>query len=203
MQGLNIMKNFLSYLTESQKIYEFKIKFANLDPTEKMDALETALDAYGLDSITKPKSLPIVENNLDFPTHKSCETWVIEANLLYPVNSDQLHQIVSERTGINKSCISVVPKNAPEELWRNNEGELREFKQGEAVLDKELEDSPEGKELGKKYTNFTGLFKELSEAKFDLEKTDPETSGSTTNELPQNNLSPVGSKQNKIPKAKK
>lgn len=198
------MKNFLSYLTESQKIYEFKIKFANQDPTENMDMLEAALDAYGLDSITKPKSLPIVENNLDFPNHKACETWIVEANLLYPVTSDQLRQIVAERTNIQAGNIVVTPKNAPEELWRNNEGELREYKQGEAVLDKELEDNPEGKEAGNKYANFTGLFKELSEAKYEIEEgKDDDAPGKTTNELPQGNASPVGSKQNTIPKAKK
>lgn len=198
------MKNFLSYLTEGQKIYEFKIKFANLDPSDKMDMLEAALDAYGLDSITKPKSLPITENNLDFPNHKACETWVVEANLKYPVNSDQLRQIVSERTCIQAANIVVTPKNSPEELWRNNEGELREYKQGEAVLDKELEDSAEGKELGNKYANFTGLFKELSEAKYDIEEgKDNDAPGKTTNELPQGNTSPLGSKQNKLPTVKK
>ena len=38
------MKNFLTYLTESQKTYEFRIRIANSDPTEKMDALESALN---------------------------------------------------------------------------------------------------------------------------------------------------------------
>jgi hypothetical protein len=38
------MKNFLKYLSESQKTYEFRIKIANIDPAEKMDSLEKYQD---------------------------------------------------------------------------------------------------------------------------------------------------------------
>ena len=39
------MKNFLNYLEQSQKTYEFRIKIANTDPAEKFAALESALNA--------------------------------------------------------------------------------------------------------------------------------------------------------------
>ena len=67
------MKNFLNYLEQSQKTYEFRIKIANTDPAEKFAALESALNAYGLESLSKPKRLPLKESDVDFPNHGTVE----------------------------------------------------------------------------------------------------------------------------------
>lgn len=192
------MKTFVQYLTESQKTYEFRIKIANCDPAEHMDRLENALEAYGLDSISKPKRLPISESNIDFPSMKNAQVWLMDAVLKYPTGSEQIRAIISERAGFPQSCVMVVPRNHPEVLWRENEGELREFKAGDAVLDKPLEDSPEGKKLGQDYAKAHSLLKELSKPEVAAEggKTD---GAQTLNDIPQGNISPLGSKQNKIP----
>jgi hypothetical protein len=52
------MKNFIQYLSESQKLYEFRIKVANCDPAEKMEELKAGLAGYVVDSISAPKTLP-------------------------------------------------------------------------------------------------------------------------------------------------
>lgn len=197
------MKNFINYLQESQKIYEFRVKLANIDPAEKMDQLKAALDSYALENISEPKRLPIQESDIDFPSIKNCQVYLMDVSLKYPVNDAQLRAIVAERAGIPQANLFVVPKNHPEEIWRWNEdgqSELHEYQQGEAVLDKPLEDNPAGKEAGKAYANFTGLFKELSEAKVEFaEGTEDTPAAKTTNDLPQGNESPMGSTQNKIP----
>lgn len=200
------MKTFIEYLQESQKTYEWKIKIANSDPNECMDCLEACLEGYHLDSITKPKSLPITESHIDFPNMKSPEVWVLEAVLKYPVMADQLRALIAERTDIPQSNIVVTPQNHPEELWRNGEGELKEYKQGEAVLDKEY-DAPtkEQQDASKAYAERTPLLKELSTPKVEAEGKDdtPEgNAGKTLNDVPEGTDSPVGSKQNAIPKAK-
>jgi len=200
------MKTFIEYLQESQKTYEWKIKIANSDPNECMDCLEACLEGYHLDSITKPKSLPITESHIDFPSMKSPEVWVLEAVLKYPVMADQLRALIAERTDIPQSNIVVTPQNHPEELWRNGEGELKEYKQGEAVLDKEY-DAPtkEQQDASKAYAERTPLLKELSTPKVEAEGKDdnPEgNAGKTLNDVPEGTDSPVGSKQNAIPKAK-
>lgn len=193
------MKNFLQHLTESQKTYEFRIKIANIDPTETMDRLETALDAYGLESISKPKRLPLATNVLDFPAFGPTEVYLIDVVLTYPVNDEQLRQLVSERWGAPPANIIVVPKNHPEELWRNNEGELREFKKGEAVLDKDYESTD--KKLGEEYAKAESLLKELSPVKIDIAGNE-KASGKTTNDLKGDTKSPIGSTQNKLPTIK-
>ena len=203
------MKNFIQYLTENQKVYEFRIKFANIDADEKYDSLKSVLEAYALESLSKPKRLPIQESDIDFPSMKNCQVYLMDAVLKYPCNDAQLRAIIAERAGVPQANLFVVPKNHPEEQRRWNEdgsSDIREYKQGEAVLDKPYEDSTDGKKAGEAYAKAESILKELKQPEAVAEGTDnnPEgNAGKTTNELPQGTKSPVGSNQNKIPKAKK
>ena len=202
------MKNFLNYLAENQKTYEFRVKIANFDPNERMDQIKMALEAYAVESVSTPKRLPIMESDIDFPNIKNCQIYLLDAVLKYPCNNDQVRAVISERANIPAANVFVVPKNHPEELWRWNESgdsDLREFKQGEAVLDKPYEDNPAAKKAGDDYASFNSILKELSTPKEDIaegkDDTPESNNGKTTNELPQGTASPVGSKQNKIPPA--
>ena len=194
------MKNFLKHLSEVQKTYEFRIKIANIDPAENLDRLKNALEAYGLESLSDAKRVPIKESDIDFPSMKNCQIYLIDAVLKYPVNDQQLLAIIAERAGYPHNQVLVVPKNHPEEIWRWNidgQSELREFKKGESVLDKPLEDV-KNEEASKQYAEAGSLLKELSTAKFEIEGTDS-SDGKTLNDIPAGDISPVGSKQNKIP----
>ena len=107
--------------------------------------------------------------------------------------------------------VFVTPSANPEELWRNNEGELREYVQGEDVLTKPLpEATAEQKAASKAYSEAGTILKELNKtAKFEIAGNDitiggekDPAYGKTTNDLPQGKLNPVGSKQNTIPNPK-
>ena len=200
------MKNFLNYLEQSQKTYEFRIKIANIDPAEKLAMLESALDAYGLESLGKPKRLPLKESDVDFPNHGTVELYLMDAVLKYPCNEYQLRTIIAERAGIAQANIVIVPTNHPEEQRRWNEdnsSDIKEYAQGESVLDKPYEDDPEAKKAGDAYASFNTILKELTELKLAEAEGGKTPAAKTTNELPTGDKSPVGSNQNKIPKAKK
>lgn len=190
------MKNFLNYLTDVQKVYEFRIKLADIDPADRMTVLEAALDAYGLESISKAKRLPIKTNDIDFPNRQNCQIYLMDAVLKYPVNDAQLRAIVSERTGIPQNQIIVVPKNHPEEQrrWDLEGNDVKEYVSGEAVLDKPyLEATAEQTAAGKIYSEAGSLLKELSKAKFGISGTE-KADGKTTNDLPQGTTSPIKGK---------
>lgn len=188
------MKNFLEHLKESQKTYEFRIKLANVDPAQCEDRLKTALDAYGLQTLSSAKRLPIKDNDIDFPSMKNCQLYLLDAVLTYPVNDAQLRSIISDRAGIPASQVVVVPTSHPEEIWRwGLEGnEIRQFKKGEAILDKPLEEI-KNEEASKQYASAGSLLKELSKSNWEISGTDA-ANGKTTNELPTGDISPVGSK---------
>jgi len=190
------MKTFVQHLLETEKTYEFRIKLANIDPTDSMEKLENALEAYGLDSISKPKRLPIKESDIDFPNIQNCQLYLMDAVLKYPCNDAQLRAIISERAGIPQANIVVVPKNHPEEIWRWNidgASEIREYKKGEAVLDKPLEDNPDGKAAGLAYSGAAAFLKDLTKVKFEIAGKE-EADGKTTNDLAVGTDSPIKGK---------
>jgi hypothetical protein len=188
------MKNFLEYLTEVDKTYEFRIKLANVDVSECLEKLRNALNSYGLEKLGEAKRLPIKEVDIDFPSIPNVQIHLMDAILKYPVNDAQLRAIISERVGIPQSSIVVVSPNNPEEIWRwNLEGnELREYAQGESVLDKPLEEV-KNEQASKQYVEAGTLLKELSKVKFEIAGTES-ADGKTTNDLPVGTTSPIKGK---------
>jgi hypothetical protein len=168
-----------------------------------MEELKAGLAGYVVDSISAPKTLPIQANDIDFPSMSNCEIYLMDAVFKYPLNNDQLRAIVSERLCCPQSQVVVVSPNHPEEQrrWNLEGNDVREYAQGEAVLDKPLEDNPEGKAAGKVYAEAGTLLKELSKFKIEIAGTE-KADGKTTNDLKGDTKSPVGSTQNKIPSIK-
>lgn len=208
------MKNFLKYLSEVQKTYEFRIKIANCDPKDKLDGLKVGLAKYALESVSETKRIPIKANDIDFPSIPNCEVFIMDAVLKYPVNDQQLRSIVAERLGCPIANVVVVPKYNPEEIWRWNidgESEIKEYKQGDAELTKPYPAADaDQKAASKAYAGAETILKELTKpAEFKIAGDDQTIGGEknpaygkTTNDLPQGKLDPVGSKQNTIPNPK-
>lgn len=208
------MKNFLQHLSEAQKTYEFRIKIADIDPAENIDRLKNALETYGLESLSAAKRLPIKSNDIDFPSLVNCQIYLMDAVLTYPVNDQQLRAIISDRCGMPAANIVVVPSNHPEEVWRwNLEGnEVKEFKKGEAVLDKPYDaTSPAQAAASKTYSEAGSILKELNTPnKFEIAGDDTTVGGDadpaygkTLQQVATGDVSPVGTTKNKIPSAVK
>ena len=199
------MKNFLTYLSEVQKTYEFRIKIANCDPKDKLDDLKVGLEEYAVESVGAPKRLPIKSNDIDFPSMPNVEIFLMDAVLKYPVNDAQLRVIVAERLGLPLANVVVVPKNHPEEQrrWDLEGNDIKEFKQGESVLDKPFPEADADQKAASKFYSEAGtILKELNKtAKFEIAgkdntiggEKDP-SYGKTTNDIPQGDVTPIGSK---------
>lgn len=190
------MKTFSQYLYHTQKTYEFRIKVANVEVSEEnLTAIKNALDAYGVESISKPKRLPI-QNHVDFPKMGPCECHVIDVSLSYPTTPELLTQIVSERALINKAQVCVKTKDQDEQATAAEAAGEHEG----ALLDKpELESTPGAQEVVGQ-SRVGSLLKELDKLtrKYEFAATEKANTASTA-DLPQGTKSPVGSSQNKIP----
>ena len=197
------MKSFKTYLTESHKTFEFRIRLACELPDDLLGKIKTVLEAYKLDSITKPKRLPIQENP-EFPNMGPVEIHLMDAVFHYPCNDEQVRILIAERAGINLACVKVTPKNSPYEATK--EGKEQSNLNGDLVLTKEemtTEAAPKDLVGDARVPN---LIKELEETrKYHYEQAAGGSTpvGKTTNELPMGNTSPVGTTKNKIPVAKK
>jgi hypothetical protein len=208
------MKNFLTYLSEVQKTYEFRIKIANCDPKDKLAGLKIGLAEYAVESISDAKRLPIKSNDIDFPNIPNCEVFLMDAVLKYPVNDAKLRTLVATHLDCSLSQVVVVPANHPEEQrrWDLQGNDIKEFKQGEAVLDKPFPEADADQKAASKFYSEAGtILKEFNKtAKFEIAGSDTTIGGDkdpsygkTTNDLPQGKVDPVGSKQNAIPNPNK
>lgn len=199
------MKSFKAYLTESHKTFDFRIRIACEMPEDLISKIKTVLEAYKLDSITKPKRLPIQETP-EFPSLGPVEIHIMDATFHYPCNDEQVRTLIAERAGINLACIRVTPKNSPYEaaqegLEQSNIG----GKAGDSVL---LQDNMERERPGAGGKELVGdaripnLIKELEETrKYQYENAAGGTTpnAKTTNDLPTGNTSPLGGHKPKLP----
>ena len=194
------MKNFTHYLLESEeKTFEFKIKIADIELTnEVQDQIEHALGAFEVSQISKPKRLPICSKSPEFPTLENCEVSIINVSLKYPCNDAQVLQVLLTQGRLPAGKVKVVPKNQPDEELDLNDDDQDETKEKDAVLTKDLEAVTGGQtQVGQK--RLDSMLKELeterksSDRVTKFEKTE-KVDTKSTNDLPQNNKSPVAKK---------
>ena len=190
-----MLKTFQEYFATFNKNYDYTVKIAGTNPKgEVMERIKNALDAYQVETVSTPKSLPIQEHR-EFPKMGACECWIFEVTVGYPTTPEQLRQLIKERASINPDCVCVWPKNQYEfneefeAFGKDHEGSLLE--------QPELKAAPGGQELAGQ-SRRDSLLKELTARTYEFAK-DSGEAGKTTNETPGSTKSPVGSTQNKIP----
>ena len=165
------MKSLTQYLTESERTYNFRIKIANMIEDEVMDRLETALEKYDMQSLSKPKKTPIQEHPMDFQTLSNAEVYIMDAELQYPVSANQLYEYISQSVGVPANQLVVINKDHPEEIAR--EQTIQE--EGDEYLakldDVEYKDADDIKvddHFGDKYNE--NMLKELEIRKYEFAK---------------------------------
>jgi len=188
------MKPFQSYIYEMNKPYEFRIKMATINPKDVMEQIKNALNTWQLESISAVKSMPIQEHR-EFPQWGPCECWTFDVKVAYPCNTVQIRQTIKERAQINPDWIVV--RNLNEAEFTDEAEALGKDHTGALLDEPDLKDAPNAQSLAGQ-VRIGSLLKELESRKFDFAQ-DSKEAGKTTNDIPQGNVDPVGSKQNKIP----
>lgn len=187
------MKPFTQYLQEMNKVYEFSIKLAGIDcDKDQQERLKLALEAYAVESFGSVKRLPIQEH-VDFPGCGPLECHMVEVALRYPVVTDQVAQLVAEKLGMPRKHVLVRTKG--EEAIMSTVAEPKKAKDGSVLNNPELESEAGAQDLVGD-TRKESMLKELETRKYEF-AAKPETVKQV--KMPQDLVSPVGSKQNKIP----
>ena len=84
------MKTLKDYLTESRKVYDFKVKVAGDVPESFQENLKTALERCKVLKLEKISTTPIQSLPLDFPSMKNCEVHIFEVICEYPITSPEI-----------------------------------------------------------------------------------------------------------------
>jgi hypothetical protein len=115
------MKNFTEFLTESKKVYPFKIGIAGELPEGCKERLETSLKKFDMQKMSAGKSTPIQERPLDFPQLKNQTVTYWDVEFGYPTTSQVLQNYIGECCGIDQAYIIVRNPNEPQELYQTSE----------------------------------------------------------------------------------
>lgn len=201
-----MFKSFKTYLTESHRTYDFRVRVAGDLNSDMLDKFKRVLETYKVENVSTPKRLPIQETP-EFPNMGPVQVNVFDVSLAYPANDAQVQALLAECGCVAAACIKVHPANSPyEAVLAGTEVSNKDGKPGESVL---LQDDMKAEAVtddlvgDKRVPN---LIKELEETrKYQY----PESAGGstpkakTTNEIPMGNQSPIGTTQNRLPVAKK
>lgn len=207
------MKSFKEYLIENfeEKKYPFKIKIAGDLPENCEDCMKSALNKYEVSKFNKVKTTPIQPKLLDFPEMSNSQVTIWEVELNYPTTSAVLKNNLMAETGLDGCCIKV--RSPAEEAESELNVENLEQEKKEALLNQDYEKSNNQAEVGQK--KISSLLKELSKmskesapkqykgvndqllGKVSKGKQDMQTTEETAT------MSPIGSKQNKLPEVGK
>lgn len=196
------MKSFKAYLTESQKTYEFRVRVAGEFNGDAVTKMKQVLEAFKVVNVSTPKRLPIHESPL-FPNCGPCEVNIIDVEIAYPANDDQIRNLIAECGCAPAANIRVNPKNSPFEATLD--GTEVSNKDGGIVLEEpDMKAEAVEKDLVGD-ARVPNLIKELEETrKYEY----PEIAGGktpvakTTNDLPVGRASPIGTHKNKVPTAR-
>jgi hypothetical protein len=194
------MKSFKEYLTESKRVYEFKVKIAGECPKDCHSQIKTALSQFHVESCSTGKRTPIQETHKEFPDYKNVNVTLFDVCTSYPATSHQVRDKISECLRIAHSAIMVrnIHEAAEEEINHQHD-----TKSGNSLLQTDYEASNNQKMVGTEHA--MSLLKELGKTKKSghqytgandaiLAKNAP-SEKTNTKESKQNNTSPVGSKQ--------
>ena len=186
------MRSLKEYLTENAKQYLFRVRVACDCDTAKLKA---ALAKYDVDDISEPKRIPITQKAYGFDHLDNPQIHIIDIVTNYPCTPTELSAVFNE-VGIPASMVMVTTPNQ-EVLIAPIASEAGE---GKAILDKDLPNNTYPQILA----DLEQAIAKKEPGKYQYTYAAKKTStGQTSNDLPQGNMSPVGSKQNKVPSPKK
>jgi hypothetical protein len=108
------MKTFKEYLTESKKVYSFKVKVAGELPEKFQESLKARLDRCKIVTFETVTTTPIQESPMDFPELTNMEVTVFEVITEYPITGPELAKEITE-LGLSENRFRVRGSNEPSE----------------------------------------------------------------------------------------
>jgi hypothetical protein len=162
------MKKFAEYLTETHKVYPFKIGIAGDLPEGCEDNLKRCLEKFAVKSLSAAKKTPIQERPLDFPQLENIDVRYYEAELQYPSTPDAIQEYIGNCCGVEQSHIIVRSPTDPREEYQ----EKKEDKEYEPMLTtEELDAMPAQEQVGGQ--RIMDLLKELETARKERDDAQP------------------------------
>lgn len=88
------MKHFKEYLSENQRVYNYRIKIVGDIPRDMVKALEEKLSRFDVVKMSAPKTSPVQARPADFPAFDNHSVTHFDVEFRYPAIEPQIQQIV-------------------------------------------------------------------------------------------------------------
>ena len=185
------MKNFQHYLAESERTYNYRIKFVGDLDSGFLKGLEEKLKQFDIVKISAPKTTPVQANPADFPNYANDRVTHIDCEFRYPAIEPQIQQLV-QLLGMNVNRVRMLTTPYEDGMVKEKDRIEDENKDLLADTDYPAPDA-EQKALSKDYSapyNQHAVLKNSYKSDFTVAggKT---PAAVTTNDLPMGNTSPI------------
>jgi hypothetical protein len=107
------MKTFREYLSESKKVYSFKVKVAGDLPENFQENLKKSLEKYQIITLEK-MTTPVQESPVDFPEQSNKEVNIFDLVVEYPITAPEIANFIKEMQ-ISEECFRVRNSAEPTE----------------------------------------------------------------------------------------
>jgi len=181
------MKTLRQYISETEKKYGFRAKLAAELTNEQMESLKKVLSRWNLEAISEPKRLPVSEDHTGFLHLKATEISMVDIVIQYPATPAEIQAAIHESTQVSLSRILVLTPN--QEILA---APMVPEAEGQAILEKNYPEQKAPQLLA-------DLANAISTSSIEYPFAVKPTKGTTTNDIPQSNTSPVGTTKNKLP----
>ena len=108
------MKTFRDYLTESKKVYSFKVKLSGEVPENFIENLKTSLEQHEVVTLEK-MATPVEETSVEFSQHGATEITTFDLVLQYPITAPEIGSYLKSM-GINEEYFRVRGSMEPSEI---------------------------------------------------------------------------------------
>lgn len=187
-------KVFKEYLSTSQKDYQFTLKLAVDDVTDRMlDVLEAAFARYEIVTASAFTRTPIQESPLDFPNINNSPVYISQITTIYPASRNFLQTYIANSLRLSEQKVVIYSENDPRKYTTDFHLDVNsaEYKEnyvpalGEEGYDGDITNEEASELYGEKYN--MNFLQELSDARdsrvIDIVET-PLSVAETTGDLP-------------------
>ena len=101
------MKHFKEYLSENERVYNYRIKIVGDTPKDLVRALEEKLRQFDVVKITTPKTSPVQARPADFPAFDNHSVTHMDVEFRYPAIEPQIQQI-AQMMGIDPNRVRML-----------------------------------------------------------------------------------------------
>jgi hypothetical protein len=177
------MSTFATYLTESTKTYEYKVKIAGDIDKDFATKMETALGKFEVAKMSAGKKTPIQSLPLDFPALSNESVTIFDVTTNYPSAVREMQEYLADYMRISPAMIVVRKPGEPTEEYQEQMAVAGKSEYKNKLQDIEYKDAPKvnAEEFHSTKANMS-LLKELLKDREDNKDVPKEKENATTKE---------------------